>query len=148
MNIESTSQFPPLNQDFSIYNDNSRSHQPPQSPLTNLNMDSNNESSHQKTQLRIEILKWHITIAKTSRLNTYTNKKKSTRQLNYDRTITPKRKFTTPIKTKPQSTKQDTLKSFGFREEKNHNCHWTTPLKLTLMLWKPSQQQINPEETD
>ena len=67
--------------------------------------------------LQHEINKWKPTIFKISRLIAYTNNNKIKRLLTFDRTISPKRKSITLIKTQHQTTKQDILKLFGFREK-------------------------------
>ena len=56
------------------------------------------------------------TIFNTSCINTYTHRNKPKRTLTFDRTIAPKRKTLTPTKLHFQTSKQDSLKAFGFRE--------------------------------
>ena len=63
------------------------------------------------------ISKWQPTITNTSRLILYVNTKKTIWHLTFDRNNYPKRWFITQIKTQPQTSEQNTFKSFGFKQK-------------------------------
>ena len=76
-----------------------------------------NESLTQKEHLQIDNPKWQPVISNNYRLKIYTNNNTTKRTLTFDRTTDQKKKSITPTKINFQTTKQDNLKSFGFREK-------------------------------
>ena len=83
---------------------------------------NNHFNLHQQKKLecRIDHQLWKSIqpiVSNTSWLNAYTNNNTTKRTSTFDRKIDPKRKSTTPTKIHFQTTKQDSLKSFGLREK-------------------------------
>ena len=105
-----------------------------------------NDSSTQKAHLYIDNPKWQPIISNTFRLKAYTSNNSTKRTLTFDRTTVPKRKAITLTKIHFQIIKQDSLKSFGFRE-KTQNKPNQIPQKSTENTTQTKIQNLAPFDT-
>ena len=114
---------------------------------TKLTREPNDNSSYEKNHSPNEYYKWQPTITNTSRLNAYTHNNKPKRTLTFDRTIAPKRETLTPTMIQFPTTKQDSLKSFGFCEKVPTNSHHIPQLPIDKTT-QTNIHQIKPFDTN
>ena len=112
-----------------------------------LTKDQNSKSSSNTKYSPVVSPTWQPRISNTSRINAYTQNNKTKRRLTFDRTITPKRKISTPTKPHVFTAKKDSLTAFGFRAKvttRSNHIH-QPPLHSTL---QPPIQHIEPFDTN